>query len=56
MNELNYLNELVRNRSVIVPANSAVPVCNAACALGYNAHGGAIIEDGADIKRVIYMD
>lgn len=56
MNELNYLNELVSNKSVIVPVNSATPVCDAACALGYNAHGGAIIEDGAEMKRVIYLD
>ena len=53
MNELNYLNELVSKRCVIVPIDSAMPVINAATALGLVACGGAFIDGG---EQVIYLD
>lgn len=56
MKELEYLNELARKRSVIVPVSYVYPVHRAAAVLGLNPSGGAIVEGSkGELCRVIYL-
>lgn len=56
MKELEYLNELARKRSVIVPVSYFYPVHRAAAVLGLNPNGCAVVEGSkGELCRVIYL-
>ena len=53
MTALNYLNEVINNRSAFVPASMALAIVNAAAALGVTLCGG--LYDSETKTRVLYV-